>query len=207
MLDRRIAVLLLDTNGVRRRRPLWMSLLPLVLVSCSTAGALEPESLDTEVLVLHERARQITVSTGSGLARLDGDRVEEGVAGAILLNSELILDGTFREAGLQSTVEGGRIVGTMHGQCITVGGALSLAPAGTPGTIAKCEQALNFYDRGQVLVSGLIEQQNFEHNMPQQLAVLGGTGKFAGATGELTVTQLVFPGVVKKLELKLERRP
>jgi hypothetical protein len=184
----------------------WTVLLPLALIACSTAGAVDQSLPEVETLIMHERARQVTVSTGHGLARLDSNTVEEGVAGAILLNSDLIVDGVFRDAGLSSTVEGGRIVGTMHGQCTTVGGALSLSAAGTPGTIAKCEQGLNFYDRGQVLVSGLIEQQNFEHNVPQHLAVIGGTDRFVGAVGELIVTQLVFPGVIKRLELRLEHK-
>ena len=181
------------------------TLLCLSLASCSTAEALDPDPGEPEVLVMHEVARQITVSKGYEMTRLDGPKVEEGVGGAILLNSELIVNGTFVDAGLKSSVEGGSVIGTMHGGCLTTGGALSLTPAGTPGTIAKCEQALNFYGRGQVLVSGLIEQQNFEHNVPQRLAVVGGTGTFVGAKGELIVTQLIFPGVVKRLELRLER--
>lgn len=179
-------------------------LLGVVLVGCSRAEAADPAK-GFETLVMHELASQVTVSKGHELARLDGPKVEEGVGGAILLNSELIIDGTFVEAGADSTVEGGRVIGTMHGECMTSGGALSLTVGGTLGTIAKCEQALNLHDRGQVIVSGLIEQQNFEHNQPQSLAVLGGTGDFVGVTGELVVTQLVFPGIVKHLELRIRR--
>jgi hypothetical protein len=192
----------------RRRPPLRSSakvFLCLGFAACSTAEALEPGAAQPETLVMHEVARQITVSQGYEMTRLDGPKVEEGVGGAILLNSELVVGGTFREAGLKSTVEGGNIVGTMHGACITTGAGLSLTSGGMPGTVAKCEQALNFYGRGQVLVSGLIEQQNFESNVPQQLAVIGGSGSFVGTTGELIVTQLVFPGVVKRLELRLVR--
>jgi len=182
-----------------------MAPLCLLLSACSTAEAHEPAEPASETLVLHELARQVTVAQGFELVRLDAAKVEEGVAGAILLNSDLIVDGTFKPSGLSSTVDGGRVVGTMHGQCTTTGGGLSLTLGGAPGTVAKCEQSLNFYERGQVLVSGLIEQQNFESNVPQHLAVIGGTGSFVGVRGELTVTQLVFPGVVKLLSLRLER--
>lgn len=186
-------------------RPSVKAVLYLFLASCSTAEALDPGPSQPETLVMHEVARQITVSKGFELTRLDAVKVEEGVGGAILLNSDLIVGGTFQEAGLKSTVTGGNVIGTMHGSCITSGGGLSLTSGGMPGTIAKCEQGLNFDGRGQVLVSGLIEQQSFEHNVPQHLAVIGGTGNFVGATGELIVTQLVFPGVVKQLELRLVR--
>src|SRR5262245_22944960 len=147
-------------------------LLALTLPACSSSEALDPPASSGETLSLLELARQVTVTKGFELTRLDAPSAEEGVGGAILLNSELILDGVFKEAGLQSTVEGGRIVGTMHGQCTTTGGAMSLANGGLLGTIAQCVQSLNFYERGQVVVSGLIEQQNFEHNAPQTIAVI-----------------------------------
>lgn len=177
----------------------------VALQGCSSAEATEPAAGEPEIVVLHELAKQVTVAQGFELLRLDGARVEDGVAGAILLNSELIVNGKFKSRGLASTVEGGLVVGTMHGVCTTTGGGLSLTSGGMLGTVAKCEQGLNFYGRGQIVVSGLIEQQDFEHNEPQHLAVLGGTGTFSGVRGELIVTQLVFPGVVKKLELRLER--
>jgi hypothetical protein len=185
----------------------WHGLLLTCLAqeACSTAEALDPVESEPEVLVLHELARQVTVAQGFELLRLDSAKVEEGVGGSILLNSDLIVNGTFKDQGISSTVEGGLVVGTMHGICTTTGAGVSLTSGGMPGTVAKCEQGLNFYGRGQVVVSGLIEQQDFEHNEPQHLAVLGGTGAFVGVTGELVVTQLVFPGVVKKLELRLER--
>ena len=198
---------MLRSSKARRpqSRPSVKAVLYLSLAACSTAEALDPGPLEPETLIMHEVARQITVSKGYEMTRLDGPKVEEGVGGAILLNSELIVGGTFQEAGLKSTVVGGNVIGTMHGGCMTTGAGLSLTQGGAPGTVAKCEQGLNFYGRGQVLVSGLIEQQNFEHNVPQHLAVIGGTGTFVGATGELIVTQLVFPGVVKQLELRLVR--
>lgn len=183
----------------------WTAVLPFALVACSTAEALDSDAGGSETLVLHERARQVTVSQGYELTRLDGPEVEADVGGAILLNSDLIVDGTFHEDGLRSTVEGGQVVGTMHGICTTTGGGLSLTPDGNLGTIAICEQGLSFYDRGQILVSGLIEQQSFEDNVPQHLAITGGTGTFVGVEGELIVTQLVFPGLIKRLELRLER--
>ncbi len=181
----------------------FLTLAPLAAAGCASAEAADNDAADVEVLMLHEVAKQITVSKGYELTRLDQPDVQDGVGGAILLNSELIAQGTFRENGTDSSVEGGTVIGSMHGECTTSGGGLSLRPKGKLGTVAKCEQALSFYDRGQVIVSGLIEQQSFEDNQPQSLAVVGGTGDFVGVTGELVVTQLVFPGLIKQLELRL----
>jgi len=183
--------------------PAWLLLVAPFAAGCSSAEAADDEPADIEILTLHEVAAQVTVSKGYELTRLDEPEVQEGVGGVILLNSELVAQGTFKEKGTDSTVEGGIIIGSMHGQCTTSGGGLSLRQKGKLGTVAKCEQALNFYDRGQVIVSGLIEQQRFEDNHPQSLAVLGGTGDFVGVTGEIVVTQLVFPGLIKQLELRL----
>lgn len=180
----------------------WLAAtMPLAAVACSSAAA--SDATEPEIIVLHEVAKQVTVSKGFELARLDGPDVEEGVGGAILLNSELVANGTFHEMGTDSTVKGGKVIGTMHGECMTSGGDLSLRRGAKRGTVAKCEQAMNFYGRGQVILSGLVEQQSFEDDVPQSLAVLGGTGDFVGVTGELVVTQLVFPGLIKKLELRL----
>lgn len=91
----------------------------------------------------------------------------------------------------------------LHGVCTNVGGNLSLAADGTPGPVGKCEQALNIRDKGPILVSGLIEQDRFEAGATQRLAVAGGTGAYQGASGELAVAQVTFPGIIKRLELTL----
>jgi len=75
-----------------------------------------------------------------------------------------------------------------------------------PGSVAECEQAINLHGRGQIQVSGVIQQEEFEAGVEQILTVTGGSGEFLGVWGELRVTQLTFPGVVKKLDLTLRTR-
>lgn len=150
-----------------------------------------------------ERATQVAVGTSGELIRLDaiGSPVPEGVGNTIFLNSELIEGGTHVEGTFPPEVDGGTVVGTSHGICRHLGGGLSLEPEGNPGLVGKCEQFLVLDGEGQVVVAGMIHQDDFEAGVPQTLAVVGGTGRYRGAWGELTVTQLTFPGILKQLDL------
>jgi hypothetical protein len=153
-------------------------------------------------LTLFEVSKQVSIVDNPAF-RLDINQpADPRVGDALLLNSDLVLGGDLVQTPFPH-VEGGKNVGVMHGICTTVGANLKLTNSEDEplGTAAKCEQSLVVQNRGQIVISGLINQVAFEAGIPQTLAITGGTGDFQTMRGEVRITQLVFPGIVKKVEI------
>jgi len=126
-------------------------------------------------------------------------------------------------------LRGGRRAGINRGQCTTVADTNSrvLNPEG-PGTgvptptpdqpprnVAMCTQTLEL-DGDRIQAQGLLDQTGFEGDCAQRLteqfcagttetiSIVGGTGRYAGATGTIRLTQVEYPDVIR-LQVTLRR--
>jgi hypothetical protein len=174
----------------------------ITLLLSSVAIAQSPER--KPVLTLFEVSKQVSIIDATAF-RIDLNHpADPRVGDTLLLNSDLFLGGTLVQIPFPH-IEGGKNIGVMHGLCTTVGANLKLSTSANEpnGLVAKCEQSIIVQGRGQIVISGMINQTAFEAGMTQVLAITGGTGDFQRARGEVRITQVTFPGIIKKIEISL----
>lgn len=78
-----------------------------------------------------------------------------------------------------------QVVGQSHSFCITV------ADGNLPGVgpfRAQCQESLSLAE-GQIVVEGLLDETAYDAGSPQVLAIVGGTGAYRSAHGEVTVAK------------------
>ncbi|MBD2452237.1 hypothetical protein H6G76_35090 [Nostoc sp. FACHB-152] len=95
------------------------------------------------------------------------------VGATTLMNSDL-----FNKSGTK--------VGSRHGFCIIINPSSSLNGE-TTGELMKCEQVL-LLPQGSINISGVFNRTAFDQELrPSVSAIVGGTGKFSKARGEVHI--------------------
>ena len=95
---------------------------------------------------------------------------------------------------IQSNLIGtnGQVAGKLFGVCDVVNGHGTLGngnASDTPGEIRMCQQTMVITGLGTLQLSGMISEPLLDAHVPQALPIVGGTGIFQAARGQVLTTE------------------
>lgn len=105
----------------------------------------------------------------------DGGEPGESVGDLVFFQAILFEPGTTNQKGTKDT------------QCE----AIRQRPDGK--FILSCQEIINIFGSGTIFAEGKIDQARFERPKFEKLKITGGSGIYAGASGQESITQTRFP--------------